>query len=98
MTDWSKSMTQTFEYYTVNPNTWKDVDLLTNVKSATISRDSTAETLGSASFDIDDDIGECYIRAYLKVVQMGLQNVYLLEHSFYKRKVLRSMVSERQGQ
>ena len=56
MTDWSKSMTQTFEYYTVNPNTWKDVDLLTNVKSATISRDSTAETLGSANFDIDDDI------------------------------------------
>ena len=72
MTDWSKSMTQTFEYYTVNPNTWKDVDLLTNVKSATISRDSTAETLGSANFDIDDDIGECYIRAYLKVVQNGI--------------------------
>lgn len=67
MTDWSKSMTQTFEYYTVNSNTWEDVDLLTNVKSATISRDSTAETLGSANFDIDDDIGECYIRAYLKV-------------------------------
>ena len=72
MTDWSKSMTQTFEYYTVNPNTWKDVDLLTNVKSATISRDSTAETLGSANFDIDDEIGECYIRAYLKVVQNGI--------------------------
>lgn len=72
MTDWSKSMTQTFEYYTVNPTTWKDVDLLKNVKTSTITRDSSAETLGSASFDIDDKIGECYIRVYLKVIQNGI--------------------------
>lgn len=72
MTDWSKSMTQTFEYYTVNPNTWKDVDKLNNVKTATISRDASAETLGSATFDIDDDISECYIRAYLNAIQNGV--------------------------
>ncbi len=72
MTDWSKSMTQTFEYYTVNPDTWKDVDLLKNVKSATISRDSTAETLGSATFEIDDKIDECYVRAYLNAIQNGI--------------------------
>lgn len=46
--------------------------LTQNVKTSTIIRDSSAETLGSASFDIDDKIGECYIRVYLKAIQNGV--------------------------
>ena len=39
MVDWTKSMQQTFEYYIVDPSTWKDTRLLNNVKSCTIDRD-----------------------------------------------------------
>lgn len=72
MPDWTKSMRQTFEYYTVDPGTWKDVKKLSNVKSCTISRDSEAETLGSATIDITESLGECYIRVYLVTIQKGL--------------------------
>ena len=72
MVDWLSSMQQTFEYYTVDPNTWKDVDKLTNVKSCTISRDLETETLGSATIDITESIGESYVRVYLITVQNGL--------------------------
>ena len=72
MVDWTKSMQQTFEYYTVDPNTWKDIDLIDNVKTCTINRDSDADTLGSASIDITESVGECYIRIYLIVIQNGV--------------------------
>ena len=72
MPDWKKSMQQTFEYYTVDPGTWKDVTKLTCVKSSSISRDSDVETLGSATFDVTDTFGECYIRVYLVTIQNGL--------------------------
>lgn len=72
MIDWTASMQQTFEYYTVDPNTWKDVKLIDNVKSSTINRDSGAETLGSATIDINESLGECYLRIYLVAIQNGL--------------------------
>ena len=72
MPDWSSSMQQTFEYYVVDPGTWRDVKLLDNVKSCSIQRDSEAETLGSATIDITASLGECYIRIYLVVIQNGL--------------------------
>ena len=72
MIDWLSSMEQTFEYYVVDPGTWKDSKKLTNVKSATIKRDSSAETLGSATFNVTDTVGECYIRAYLVAIQNGV--------------------------
>lgn len=72
MIDWTESMQQTFEYYTVDPNTWRDIKKLDNVKSCTISRDSDAETLGSATIDITESVGECYIRVYLIAIQNGL--------------------------
>lgn len=78
MADWRKSMQQTFEYYVVDPGTWKDSKLLDNVKSCTISRDSTAETLGSASFDLTESVGECYIRAYLVTIQNGIRERFPL--------------------
>jgi hypothetical protein len=65
-------MQQTFEYYTVNPGTWKDDKKLTTVKSCTITRDDEAETLGSATINVTESVGECYIRAYLITVQNGI--------------------------
>ena len=73
MADWLASMQQTFEYYTVDPGTWKDVQKLNNVKSCTISRDSEVETLGSAMIDVTESVGECYIRVYLITIQNGIR-------------------------
>lgn len=70
--EWSKSMQQTFEFFEVDPNTWRDTEQLLNVRACTISRDSSVETLGSASFDIEGSIGECYIRTYLVSNQNGV--------------------------
>ena len=72
MTKWTESMQQTFEYYTVDPETWADVKKLDNVKACTINRDLTVETLGSATIDITESVGESYIRVYLVTVQNGL--------------------------
>lgn len=84
MPDWTKQMTQSFEYYEVDPNTWKDKKLLTNVESCTIDRDAYAISLGSASIDIIGSIEECYIRIYLITNQNGLINkiplgIYLIQ-------------------
>ena len=73
MPDWGSSMQQTFEYYIVDPWTWKDMQKLDNVKSCTISRDSEAETRGSATIDVTGSVGECYIRPYLVTIQNGIR-------------------------
>lgn len=73
MADWLSPMQQTFEYYTVDPGTWKDVALLTTVKSSSITRDFEAETLGSATIDADGVFGESYIRIYLVTIQNGVR-------------------------
>lgn len=73
MADWKSSMKQTFEYYIVDPNTWRDDTQLTNVKTATIERDSDTETLGSATIDVTDTVGECYVRIYLVTIQNGVK-------------------------
>lgn len=78
MPDWTKSMQQTFEYYTVNPGTWKDEEQITTVKSSTIERDSESDTLGSATIDIDESVGECYIRIYLITIQNGVKERFPL--------------------
>ena len=78
MPDWLSSMQQTFEYYIVDPISWKDKQLINNVKSCTIDRDSEADTLGSASFDIAESLGECYIRAYLITIQNGVKEKHPL--------------------
>lgn len=72
MVNWKESMQQTFEYYTVDPNTWADVKKLDNVKSCTINRDSELETLGSATIDVTESVGESYIRVYLITIQNGI--------------------------
>ena len=49
-----------------------------NVKSCSINRDLDSETLGSATIDIIDSLGECYIRAYLITIQNGVKEKYPL--------------------
>lgn len=78
MANWSESMQQTFEYYMVDPATWKDTTMLDVVKSCTINRDSGAETLGSATIDVTDSVGECYIRVYLITIQNGVKEKHPL--------------------
>ena len=78
MVNWTESMQQTFEYYIVDPNTWADVRQLNNVKSCTINRDSEVETLGSASIDVTDSVGESYIRVYLVTIQNGVKEKHPL--------------------
>ena len=76
MPDWSRSMTQTFEYYIVDPATWKDSKRIDTVISCTIDRDSTTDTLGSATIDATDVLGEVYIRAYLVTIQDGIKETH----------------------
>lgn len=78
MADWLSSMQQTFEYYTVDPGTWKDIRRIDNVRSCTISRDTDAETLGSAVLDITESLGECYVRVYLVTIQNGVREKHPL--------------------
>lgn len=74
MVNWLESMQQTFEYYIVDPGTWKDVKILDTVKSSIINRDSDSETLGSATIDITESVGEAYIRVYLITIQNGVKD------------------------
>lgn len=76
--DWHSSMQQTFEFYVVDPLTWKDEKMLTQVESCTITRDESADTLGSASFDVGEDLNECYVRVYLVVIQNGFTSRFPL--------------------
>ena len=78
MADWLASMQQSFEYYVVDPGTWKDIKILDNVKSCSITRDSEAETLGSATIDVVDSLGECYVRVYLVTIQNGVKEKHPL--------------------
>lgn len=78
MVDWLLPMQQTFEYYIVDPGTWKDVKLLDKVKKSTINRDSTMETLGSATIDTTELFGECYVRIYLITIQNGVKEKHPL--------------------
>lgn len=78
MPNWKESMQQTFEYYTVDPGTWKDVARLTNVKSCSISIDSGATTMGSATIDVTESLGECYVRVYLITIQNGIKERFPL--------------------
>ena len=43
MINWTESMNQTFEFYMVDPLTWKDTTLLTHIKSCSINRDEESD-------------------------------------------------------
>lgn len=72
MPDWTKSMQQSFEYCEVDPGTWKDKRRIDNVISSSIIWDADSDTLGSASIDITDMVGEGYVRIYMNATQNGI--------------------------
>ena len=78
MADWLSSMQQTFEYYIVDPGTWKDKTLIDNVISCTIERKSDSDTLGSATIEPTGSVDECYVRVYLVIIQNGVKEKYPL--------------------
>lgn len=78
MPDWTKMMQQTFEYYIVDPGSWRDIRKINTVISSSITRDSSLETLGSANITISESIGECYIRIYLITIQNGIREKHSL--------------------
>lgn len=78
MVNWLGTMQQTFEYYIVDPGTWKDISKVENVISSSINRDGSAETLGSASINVNESLGECYIRIYLITIQNGMREKHPL--------------------
>ena len=78
MVNWLGTMQQTFEYYKVDPGTWKDISKIENVISSSINRDGSAETLGSASINVNETLGECYIRIYLITIQNGVREKHPL--------------------
>lgn len=73
MPDWTKGMQQTFEYYQVDPYSWLDEAKLDHFTSTSIERSLDNETLGSASFDCTDELGEIYVRVYLKTIQNEIE-------------------------
>lgn len=78
MPNWSESMQQDYEYYIVDPGTWRDVKRILTVKGCTFNRDLDAETLGSATIDVTESLGECYVRGYLITYQNGIKEKHPL--------------------
>ena len=72
MIDWKKSMKQSFEFYEVDPKSWKDKRKLTNITECSIKWDADAETLGSATIKSSESLGESYFRSYMIAIQNGL--------------------------
>lgn len=67
--DFTQPMQQTFEYWVVDPKTWKDESKIPNVISATLEFDLESDTLGRATLEAESSIGESYFRAYLVATQ-----------------------------
>lgn len=71
-------MQQTFEFYKVDPITWKNISKIDNIKSCSISRDLDSSTLGSASIEANNSIEECYVRVFLVTIQNKIQEKHPL--------------------
>ena len=84
MIDWTRSMRQTFEFYTVDPSSWGDKKKISNVIKSVITRDLEAETLGSATITCDDDHSDEYVRAYLIATQDGINYRFPLGTHIYQ--------------
>ena len=69
--DWTKSMQQTYEYYKVDPDSWRDSEQLLNVTASSIVFDDSTDTKASATIDIVGESEECYVRIYLVAIQNG---------------------------
>lgn len=67
--DWTKSMKQTYEVYTVDPATWLNDKYLDTVTGASITRDISSDTVVSGSIDYVGELNEEYVRVYLVAEQ-----------------------------
>ncbi len=81
--DWTKSMQQTFEFYTVDPNNWYDDQKLENIISCDLTHDLTSDKRGNASIAVTEPLPECYIRTYLVVTQAGYMHKICLGTYLY---------------
>ena len=45
MINWHESMEQTYEFYKVDPNTWRDSERITSITVCTITRDAILECI-----------------------------------------------------
>lgn len=72
MANWYSSMRQTYEFYEVDPYTWKNKRKIDTITSCNIKWDSSLQTLGSATIECTGDIDECYVRIYLVINQNGV--------------------------
>ena len=84
MPDWSRSMRQTYEFATVDPVTWLDKNIIRDVEGCTITRDASAETLGSATLTCAEDQTDNYVRAYLVTEQDGFKERFALGTHLYQ--------------
>lgn len=71
MADWTASMQQTFEFYTVDPISWANKEKVSTIIDCTIDRNDE-DTLGSARFTTTETFDECYLRVYLVTIQNGV--------------------------
>ena len=81
--DWTKSMQQTFEFYTVDPNNWYDDEKLENIISCDLTHDLTSDKRGNASITVTESLPESYIRTYLVVAQAGYMHKICLGTYLY---------------
>ena len=84
MPDWTRSMKQTYEFYIVDPTTWKDVSAVNSITKCTITRDKDDETLGSASISCTEDLTDKYVRVYLITVQDEVRDRHSLGTHIYQ--------------
>lgn len=89
MPDWTRSMQQTYEYYEVNPDTWKDNRKIDTIEKCTITRDADDETKGSASISCLEDMTDHYIRTYLVTTQDGVTERHTLGTHLYQTPSIR---------
>lgn len=71
--DWSRSMSQTYDFYLVDTDTWMDLQRIDCVTKCTIDWDYSSNTVGSAKVTCTENFGEWYIRAYLIAKQDGVE-------------------------
>ena len=72
MVDWTASMTQTYEFWTVDPISWADRSKIDVIISGSMDRDAETDTLQSASLKSTELINETYIRVYMIIGQNGM--------------------------
>ena len=76
--DWTRSMQQTFEFYIVDPKTWRNKTRITTVISCSINRDMSSELPESASIECEATLDECYVRIYMVCFQDGSKESFPL--------------------